>query len=232
MLRVEDLHVTYQSVQAVRGVSLEVPDGAIVGLVGANGAGKTSTLNGITGLVPRRGRIRMGEKDLSRLTTADIVRCGLVQVAQGRQLFPEMSVMENLELGAFLQTPASKREQAKKVFAQFPLLRERVHQRAGTLSGGEQQMLAVARALMARPTMLLIDEPCLGLSPKMVIRLGDVIREVNAAGISILLVEQNTAFVFGLTQFAYVIENGQVVLQGTPAELRQNDMVRSAYLGI
>ena len=232
MLRVEDLHVTYQSVQAVRGVSLEVPDGAIVGLVGANGAGKTSTLNGITGLVPRRGRIRMREKDLSRLTTADIVRCGLVQVAQGRQLFPEMSVMENLELGAFLQNSASKREQAEKVFTQFPLLRERAYQRAGTLSGGEQQMLAVARALMARPTMLLIDEPCLGLSPKMVIRLGDVIREVNAAGISILLVEQNTAFVFGLTQFAYVIENGQVVLQGTPAELRQNDMVRSAYLGI
>ncbi len=232
MLQVDDLHVTYQSVLAVRGVSLAVHDGEIVGLVGANGAGKTSTLNGITGLVRRRGRIRMGERDLSQLSTADIVRCGLVQVAQGRQLFPEMSVMENLELGAFLQNSASKREQAERVFAQFPLLRERAYQRAGTLSGGEQQMLAVARALMAKPTFLLIDEPCLGLSPKMVGRLGEVIRLLNATGISILLVEQNTAFVFGLTQYAYVIENGQIVLQGTPAELRQNDMVRSAYLGI
>ena len=232
MLQVDDLHVTYQSVLAVRGISLAVNEGQIVGLVGANGAGKTSTLNGITGLVQRRGRIRMGERDLSRLSNADIVRCGLVQVAQGRQLFPEMSVMENLELGAFLQNSASKREQAEKVFTQFPLLRERAHQRAGTLSGGEQQMLAVARALMARPKMLLIDEPCLGLSPKMVGRLGEVIRQVNAAGISILLVEQTTAFVFGLTRYAYVIENGRIVLQGTPAELRQNDMVRSAYLGI
>ena len=166
------------------------------------------------------------------LRIADIVRCGLVQVAQGRQLFPDMSVMENLELGAFLQNAAGKREQAEKVFAQFPLLRERAYQRAGTLSGGEQQMLAVARALMARPKMLLIDEPCLGLSPKMVGRLGEVIRQVNAAGISILLVEQNTAFVFGLTQYAYVIENGAIVLQGTPVELRQNDMVRTAYLGL
>src|SRR5260370_27889740 len=153
MLQVDDLHVTYQSVLAVRGVSLAVNDGQIVGLVGANGAGKTSTLNGITGLVRRRGRIRMGERDLSRLSTADIVRCGLVQVAQGRQLFPEMSVMENLELGAFLQNSASKREQAEKVFAQFPLLSERAYQRAGTLSGGEQQMLAAARAPMATPPL-------------------------------------------------------------------------------
>src|SRR5260370_40035018 len=156
MLQVDDLHVTYQSVLAVRGVSLAVNDGQIVGLVGANGAGKTSTLNGITGLVRRQGSIRLGEKDLSRLSTADIVRCGLVQVAQGRQLFPEMSVMENLELGAFLQNSAGKREQAEKVFAQFPLLSERAYQRAGTLSGGEQQMMASGRRLNALPTRHLV----------------------------------------------------------------------------
>src|SRR5258708_35067875 len=166
MLRVDDLHVSYQSVLAVRGRSVRGNRGQSGGLVGANVAGKPSTLKGITGLVRRRGRIKMGERDLSRLSTADIVRCGLVQVAQGRQLFPEMSVMENLELGAFLQNAASKREQAEKVFAQFPLLRERAYQRAGTLSGGEQQMLAGARALMARPKKLLVGEACLGVRPK------------------------------------------------------------------
>ncbi|VWX61869.1 High-affinity branched-chain amino acid transport ATP-binding protein LivF [Burkholderiales bacterium 8X] len=232
MLQVEDLEVSYQSVAAVRGLSLSVPQGQIVGLVGANGAGKTSTLNAITGLVQRRGRTLLGGQDISQCKTADIVRRGLVQVAQGRQLFPDMSVAENLEMGGFLQSPASKREMTEKVFAQFPVLKERATQPAGTLSGGEQQMLAVARALMARPKVLLIDEPCLGLSPKMVSRLGEVIRQVNADGISILLVEQNTAFVFGLTSYAYVIENGRVVLEGTPDLLRRNDKVRSAYLGI
>lgn len=232
MLQVEDLHVTYQSVVAVRGLSLTVPAGRIVGLVGANGAGKTSSLNAITGLVQRRGRTTLDGHDISQLKTADIVRRGLVQVAQGRQLFPDMTVEENLELGGFLQSPASKRETAERIFAQFPVLRERASQNAGTLSGGEQQMLAVARALMARPKVLLVDEPCLGLSPKMVGRLGEVIRKVNEDGISILLVEQNTAFVFGLVSHAYVIENGRLVLEGSPDELRQNDKVRSAYLGI
>lgn len=232
MLQVEDLHVSYRSVSAVRGLSLFVPKGQIVGLVGANGAGKTSTLNAITGLVQRRGRTTLDGHDISQSKTADIVRLGLAQVAQGRQLFPDMSVAENLELGGFLQSSASKHEMLDKVLTQFPVLRERASQHAGTLSGGEQQMLAVARALMARPKVLLIDEPCLGLSPKMVSRLGEVIRQVNADGISILLVEQNTAFVFGLTSYAYVIENGRVALEGAPDLLRQNDKVRSAYLGI
>jgi branched-chain amino acid transport system ATP-binding protein len=232
MLRVDDLYVSYQSVAAVRGLSLEVPDSAIVGLVGANGAGKTSTLNAITGLVARRSKTVFDGRDISQLSTADIVRCGVVQVAQGRQLFPEMTVLENLEMGGFLQPPSKLEEQLEKVFAQFAVLRERSAQRAGTLSGGEQQMLAVGRALMSDPKILLVDEPCLGLSPKMVGRLGDVVRDVNARGIAVLLVEQNTAFVFGLAGFAYVIENGRVALSGTPEQLRSDDRVRSAYLGI
>jgi len=232
LLRVEDLYVSYQSVEAVRGVTLSVPDGAIVGLVGANGAGKTSTLNAISGLVRRRGRTAFDDHDLSSLNAADIVRLGVVQVAQGRQLFPDMSVTENLELGAFLQSGAAMREQMKRLFAQFPMLEQRARQRAGTLSGVEQQVLAVARALMSRPTMLLIDEPCLGLSPKMVGLLDEVIRQVNADGISILLIEQNAAFVFELAGYAYVMENGRVALEGTPASLRENDEVRGAYLGI
>src|ERR1700742_3177801 len=232
MLRVEELHVSYQSVAAVRGVSFDVPDGAIVGLVGANGAGKTSTLNAISGLVARRGKTSFDGHDISHLSTAEIVRRGVVQVAQGRQLFPDMTVLENLEMGGFLQSPARLQEQLEKVFAQFSVLKERAAQRAGTLSGGEQQMLAVGRALMADPKILLVDEPCLGLSPKMVGRLGEVVREVNARGIAVLLVEQNTAFVFGLAQHAYVIETGRVVLDGTPDELRRDDKVRSAYLGI
>src|SRR5262249_37072232 len=151
-----------------RGISLEVPDGAIVGLVGANGAGKTSTLNAITGLVGCSGRRRIDGQDISRLSTADIVRRGVVQVAQGRQLFPDMTVRENLEMGGFLQPAKEMHQQLEKVLAQFPVLKNRATQRAGTLSGGEQQMLAVARALMSLPKILLIDEPCLGLSPKMV----------------------------------------------------------------
>jgi branched-chain amino acid transport system ATP-binding protein len=232
MLRVEDLHVSYQSVAAVRGVSFDVPDGAIIGLVGANGAGKTSTLNAISGLVARRGKTSFNGHDISQLSTAEIVRRGVVQVAQGRQLFPDMTVLENLEMGGFLQPPSKLREQLGKVFARFSVLKERAAQRAGTLSGGEQQMLAVGRALMSDPKILLIDEPCLGLSPKMVGRLSEIVREVNARGIAVLLVEQNTAFVFGLAGFAYVIENGRVVLSGTPDELRSDDRVRSAYLGI
>src|SRR6201999_1390074 len=180
MLRVEELHVSYQSVAAVRGVSFDVPDGAIVGLVGANGAGKTSTLNAISGLVARRGKTSFNGHDISQLSTAEIVRRGVVQVAQGRQLFPDMTVLENLEMGGFLQPPSKLQQQLEKVFAQFAVLKERATQRAGTLSGGEQQMLAVGRALMADPKILLVDEPCLGLSPKMVGRLGEVVREVNA----------------------------------------------------
>jgi branched-chain amino acid transport system ATP-binding protein len=216
----------------VRGVSLGVPAGQVVGLVGANGAGKTSILNAVTGLVPRTGHVSFDGKNFEHLSTAEIVRSGVIQIAQGRQLFPDMTVLENLELGAFLQPPAKMRNGLEKMFLRFPVLKDRAAQRAGTLSGGEQQMLAMARALMGRPRVLLIDEPCLGLSPKMVGVLGDIIKQVNAEGISVMVVEQNTAFVFGLAHYAYVIENGEVVLQGEPDELAHNDRVRSAYLGI
>jgi len=232
MLSVEDVRVSYGGVQAVRGVSLEVLDRQVVGLVGANGAGKTSLLNAITGLVPHRGRVSLDGIAFAGLKTADIVRHGVIQVAQGRQLFPDMTVLENLELGAFLQTTRDTHDMLGTMFGRFPVLKARASQRAGTLSGGEQQMLAMARALMGRPKVLLVDEPCLGLSPKMVGVVGDLIRQINAEGISVLVVEQNTAFVFGLAHRAYVIENGEVVLDGEPDRLRRDDRVRSAYLGI
>jgi branched-chain amino acid transport system ATP-binding protein len=232
MLSLEDVRVSYGGVQAVRGVSMKVEPGQVVGLVGANGAGKTSVLNAISSLVPRTGRVSFEGKDFTRSNTAEIVRHGVIQVAQGRQLFPDMTVLENLELGAFLQPPQQVKEGIEKMFVQFPVLKERAAQQAGTLSGGEQQMLAMARALMGRPRVLLVDEPCLGLSPKMVSVLGNVIRQINAEGISVLVVEQNTAFVFCLAHYAYVIENGSVVLEGEPAQLQRDDRVRSAYLGI
>ena len=232
MLRIENFSVAYGAVQAVKGLNLVVPKGDVVGLVGANGAGKTSTLNGITGLVSNQGKVTFKDRDISRMATADIVRRGLVQVAQGRLLFPDMTVRENLEMGGFLQDGKNMHEQIDKMTDQFPVLRERIGQRAGTLSGGEQQMLAVARALMARPDCLLIDEPCLGLAPKIVEKMAEIISTVNQAGISILLVEQNTNFVFGLASYAYVLENGRLVLEGSPEQLRQDDKVRSAYLGI
>ena len=211
---------------------MKVRLGQVVGLVGANGAGKTSVLNAVTGLVPRTGRVSFEGMDFQGASTADIVRKGVIQVAQGRQLFPDMTVLENLELGAFLQKTAQVEEGLASMFTQFPVLKDRALQRAGTLSGGEQQMLAMARALMGRPRVLLVDEPCLGLSPKMVARLRDVIRQVNDDGIAVLVVEQNTAFVFGLAHYAYVIENGQVVLEGAPEQLQRDDRVRAAYLGI
>jgi branched-chain amino acid transport system ATP-binding protein len=232
MLSVDELRVSYGRVEAVRGISLEVRTGQVVGLVGANGAGKTSVLNAISGLVPRRGRVSLEGVDLSRRKTADIVQHGVVQVAQGRQLFPDMTVLENLELGGFLQTGEEVRHGIDRLFAQFTMLKERAAQRAGTLSGGEQQMLAMARALMGRPRLLLVDEPCLGLAPKMVQRIGEVIKQIHAEGISVMVVEQNTAFVFSLADYAYVIENGAIVLDGKPGELQRNDRIRRAYLGI
>jgi len=232
MLSLENVRVHYGGVQAVRGVSLKVRAGQVVGLVGANGAGKTSVLSAITGLVPHTGHVSFEGKSFDRLSTAEIVKSGVSQVAQGRQLFSQMTVLENLELGAFLQSPAATHEGLEKMFVRFPVLKDRAKQHAGTLSGGEQQMLAMARALMGRPRVLLVDEPCLGLSPKMVGVLGELIKQINADGISVMVVEQNTAFVFGLANYAYVIENGQVTLEGEPGRLRRDDRVRSAYLGI
>ncbi|HUD84899.1 MAG TPA: ABC transporter ATP-binding protein [Xanthobacteraceae bacterium] len=232
MLRVEDLHVSYRSVAAVRGVSLDVPDGAIVGLVGANGAGKTSTLNAITGLVARRGKTSFNGQDISRLSTAEIVRRGVVQVAQGRQLFPDMTVLENLEMGGFLQPSTRLQEQLGKVFAQFSVLKERAAQRAGTLSGGEQQMLAVGRALMLRPRLMLLDEPSFGLAPLIVRDLFKILGKINREDkVTILVVEQNAQLALELADKAYVIETGRIVMSGSAGEIANNEDVRKSYLG-
>jgi branched-chain amino acid transport system ATP-binding protein len=231
LLEVDDLRATYGQGHVLHGISFTVDEGQIVSILGPNGAGKTTTLRAISGLVETSGRIALDGAEIQGESPDRIARRGIAHVPEGRGTFTELSVEDNLLVGGYTRK-SGVHEDVARCYEWFPRLGERRTQHAGTLSGGEQQMLAVARALMARPTMLLIDEPCLGLSPKMVGRLGEVIRQVNAAGISILLVEQNTAFVFGITQYTYVIENGQIVLQGTPAELRQNDMVRTAYLGI
>ena len=232
MLKVDGLTVDYGPIHAVRSVSFEVPAHGIVALIGANGAGKSSSLNALTGLVARSGRVSFDGVDLSALDTDEIVRHGVIQVAQGRQLFPEMSVRDNLELGAYLRTGAQRRETLAGLMERFPLLRERAGQRCGTLSGGEQQLVAIARALMGAPRLLLLDEPTLGLAPLIVKRIGDVIRDLHAQGLPILIAEQNAAFACGLAQTVVVLENGRVALTGTPAELAARDDMRRSYLGV
>ena len=224
--------MSYGPVAAVAGLDLALPPRTIVGLVGANGAGKTSCLNAMTGLLPCRGSITLDGEPLAGRRPDEIVRRGVAQVAQGRQLFADMSVRENLEIGGFLHPAAFRRRQLEKLYADFPLLAERGQQAAGTLSGGEQQMLAIARALMTGPRMLLLDEPCLGLSPKMVLRVADIVRRLHAEGLAILLVEQNANFVFGLASMIFVMGTGRVTLSGTPDALRASDDVRRSYLGI
>lgn len=232
MLTIKSLCVQYGGVQAVQGLTMHVEAGKIVSLVGANGAGKTSTLNAITGLVPSTGTIQMENDNLRRLDTDAIVRRGVSQVPQGRQLFPDMSVMENLEMGAFLRTSSEMAETLQSLQERFPILTQRRDQPAGTLSGGEQQMVAIARALMSAPKLLLLDEPCLGLAPLMVREIGAIIRELNAQGITILLAEQNASFASSIAHELVVVENGKVTLQGSPDELRKDDRMRKAYLGL
>ncbi|GGC47842.1 ABC transporter ATP-binding protein [Chelatococcus reniformis] len=232
MLTVENLKVAYGRVEAVRGVSFAVPAGQIAALIGANGAGKSSTLNALTGLVRCRGKIAEGDIRFDGLATDAIVRHGVVQVAQGRQLFPLMSVRENLELGAFLRSAADKRRRLDELMARFPLLAERAEQAAGTLSGGEQQLVAIARALMAEPRILLIDEPCLGLAPIMIRRVAAVLRDLHAAGLTILIAEQNASFATAIAEHLLVMENGRITQAGPPAAVMAHADVRRAYLGI
>lgn len=231
MLKIENLRVTYGNTVAVRDIAFEVRKGCVMALVGANGAGKTSTLNALTGLVSSRGQISLDDVDLHDLGTDQIVRLGVVQVAQGRQLFPEMSVQDNLELGAFLQTSEEKRIRLASIMNEFPLLRTRAGQLAGTLSGGEQQILAVARALMAGPKVLLLDEPCLGLAPVIVRQIASIIKRLNAGGLTILLAEQNAAFALNVSDHVLVMENGRVVVSGPTSELRHDTAIRRSYLG-
>ena len=234
MLEVKDLRVHYGTVEAVKGVSFQTSKGAIVSLIGANGAGKSTILRALTGLVtPSGGEMRFENASLVGLAPHQIVRLGIAHVPEGRRLFPKMTVLENLKMGAYLQT--NKAEVASTLgmlYEHFPILRERSRQRAGSLSGGEQQMLAIARALMNRPKLLLLDEPSMGLSPIMTAEIGKIIRQINILGVSIILVEQNAALALTLAQYGYVLETGSLVLQGNAQDLLQDEGVKKAYLGI
>ena len=234
LLSIENLHTYYGHVQALKGINLEVEQGEIVTLIGANGAGKTTTLRTISGLIrPREGRIRFGDQEISDIPAHRIVEAGISQAPEGRQIFSTLTVMENLNMGAYslgsdTETIAENR---RRVFSLFPRLEERKRQLGGTLSGGEQQMLTIGRALMARPRLLMLDEPSLGLAPMLVKAIFDTIREINARGVTVLLVEQNARAALKVADRGYVLETGRVVLSGSAGELLQDERVRKAYLG-
>jgi branched-chain amino acid transport system ATP-binding protein len=233
MLEVHDLHVHYGSIRAVKGISLEVKEGEVVALIGANGAGKTTLLNAISGFLrPRQGMIRFQGKEIQGLPPNIVVSRGIVQVPEGRSILTQMTVMENLEMGAYLRKDAPEvRRDLDKILQRFPRLRERKNQLGGTLSGGEQQMLAIGRALMAKPQILLLDEPSMGLSPLMVKEVFQIIRDIKTAGTTLLLVEQNARIALRESDRGYVLENGSIVLQESAGELLENRLVQEAYLG-
>ncbi len=232
-LKVENLHAGYGRIEVLKGISLEVSQGGITSLVGANGAGKSTALMSISGVLPiRRGRILLDAEPLKRIASDEMVRLGIVQVPEGRRVFRKLSVLENLQLGGFSRRkdPAVK-EDIQRVFNLFPRLAERKSQEAGTLSGGEQQMLAIGRALLARPKILLLDEPSLGLAPLVVEKIFNVLLKIQAEGVGILLVEQNARWALKVSAWAYVMETGRIVLEGKGPELLNNSQVRQAYLG-
>lgn len=233
MLKIENLHVSYGGIQALRGISLEVPDGKIVTLIGANGAGKSTTLRTITGLVKAAsGSIQWNGEELLGKSIDKIVGSGIAMSPEGRRVFADMSVLENLRIGAYLRKDKEGIEKdVQWVYSLFPRLEERSWQLAGTLSGGEQQMLAVGRALMSRPKLLLMDEPSLGLAPLVVQDIFSIIREINHQGVTILLIEQNANMALKIADLAYVLETGNITMSGTGAELLANEKVREAYLG-
>ncbi|AMW33812.2 ABC transporter ATP-binding protein [Fervidobacterium islandicum] len=233
MLEIMDLHVHYGGIHALKGISMKVEDGQIISLIGANGAGKSTTLRTICGLKEAsRGSIKYNGRELTKLDTSEIVRMGITMVPEGRRVFSNLTVYENLLAGAYLR---KDKEQIKKdieyVFDLFPRLRERTNQRAGTLSGGEQQMLAIGRALMSRPKLLLFDEPSLGLAPVIVKEVFQMIKKIHSEGVTIFLVEQNAYEALKLADYAYVLETGRIVLEGTGKELLEDERVRKAYLG-
>ena len=231
MLKVDDLNVYYGKIHALKGVSFDVNEGEIVSLIGANGAGKSTTLKTISGLLRSKtgGVTGMGE-DISKIDAYKLVEKGLAHVPEGRRIFLQMSVMENLEMGAYIKGKADKAD-IESVFEKFPRLKERKNQVAGTLSGGEQQMLAMGRALMSHPKLLMLDEPSMGLAPILVEQIFEIIKELNDAGTTILLVEQNAEMALEVSDRAYVIESGRVSLSGTGEELRNSDTIKKAYLG-
>lgn len=233
LLELRDVHVGYGGIKAVKGISLRVDEGEIVTIVGNNGAGKTTTMKTIAGLLrPTQGKITFLDHDLTNKDTTDIVKLGIQLVPEGRQIFPAMSVTENLEMGAFTRTQAEVGEGLEMVFDLFPRLKERAAQQAGTLSGGEQQMLAIGRALMAKPKLLLLDEPSLGLAPILVQGIFELIEEINQRGTAIFLVEQNARMALSVSDRGYVLETGKIVASDTSANLLQSDKVKNAYLGM
>ena len=234
MLKVEKIDVAYGDVQVLWDVSFEVRQGELLALLGANGAGKTTVLNTISGLLrPRRGSIRFLDAEISRVPGYRLAELGIAHVPEGRRLFPEMSVKENLEMGSLPPDAKKKRKETMEwVYTLFPILKERRNQEAGTLSGGQQQMLAIGRGLMALPKLLMLDEPSLGLSPLLVSQVFEIVKDINQRGITVLLVEQNVMHVLNLCSRAYVLENGRIVLQGSGPELLNNQHVKEAYLGI
>ena len=234
LLEVRDLDVYYGAAQALAGVSLDVPRGEIVAIVGTNGAGKSTLIRAIAGIDrPSAGRVIFGETDITGLDTHNVCNLGIGQVAEGRELFPSLTVLENLQMGAMVRRArASVMQTLEEVFTLFPRLAERRKQLAGTLSGGEQQMLAIGRCLMSRPDLMLLDEPSLGLAPNIVQQLLHTVRLLQQRGLTVLLVEQNIAVSLKISQRAYVLENGRIVMSGTGSELLGNDRVRQAYLGL
>ncbi len=231
ILSISDLKVNYGGIEAVKGISFDVEEGSIVTLIGANGAGKSSTLRTIAGLVkPAGGKIVFRGDDITNYDTNVIVRKGITLVPEGRRLFPDLTVQENLRVGAYLRSDDISAD-FQWVYDLFPRLKERTWQPGGTLSGGEQQMLAVARALMSRPKLIMMDEPSLGLAPLVVRGIFDIIREINAQGVTVLLIEQNANMALKVADYAYVLETGRIGLSGTGKELLTNDDVRKAYLG-
>ena len=232
LLKLTDVNVFYGAIHAIRDVSLEVREGEIVTLIGANGAGKSTTLGAVSGLLhAASGRIELFGEDTMRIAPHRIVKRGAALVPEGRRVFLQMTVRENLEMGAFTRPRGEAESSLREVYERFPRLQERRHQLAGTLSGGEKQMLAIGRALMSRPRLLMLDEPSMGLAPILVEQIFDIIRELHRAGTTILLVEQNARMALSAADRAYVMESGSITLSGSGAELAQSDLVRRAYLG-
>ena len=232
ILKVENMNVYYGAIHAIKGISFHVDQGEVVTLIGANGAGKSTTLQTVSGLLrSRTGSIQFCGENISNVPSHKIVEKGLAQVPEGRRIFLQMSVEENLEMGAYTQSAAGVDADLEKVYAQFPRLKERRRQIAGTLSGGEQQMLAIGRALMSHPRLLMLDEPSMGLAPILVEQIFDIIRQLHAEGTTILLVEQNAQMALSVADRAYVMETGKITLSGTGAELAASDEVKKAYLG-
>ncbi|OGD15014.1 ABC transporter ATP-binding protein [Candidatus Atribacteria bacterium RBG_19FT_COMBO_35_14] len=233
MLKIDNLNVFFGGIHALKGISFDVPIGKVITLIGANGAGKSTTLRTICGLIkPREGKIKFSNNEITNIPTDKIVKKGIALIPEGRKIFPNLTVQENLTLGAFART--DKKETAKDlewVYELFPRVKERLWQRGGTLSGGEQQMLAVARGLMSRPKLLMLDEPSLGLAPLLVKEIFDIIQKIHDDGITVLLVEQNAFAALKIADYAYVLETGKVVLQGTGEELLKDERVKKAYLG-